>query len=165
MDQEYRMSKVNAVSKFLEKEIEDRQRLYKNYKRGYNILHSINTTASLISLGTGIGGIATLPVPLAPVILGSLAIGSGFVAASSSIGNKILLKKLEKHEQIMTLAQSKLNSISNILSKALNDSAIDEREFELIVQEYEKYLELKNAIRNTTRTELKIYSENIKQKI
>jgi hypothetical protein len=161
MDQEYRLKKLSAVSKFLENEIEDRQRLYKNYKKGYNILHSINTCASFLSCGTGISAITSLPIPVTTVILGGFAIGSGCVAAASSIGNKMLLRKLEKHEQIMTLAQSKLNSISNIMSKALSDSAIDDREFEIIVQEYENYLELKNALRNKTRDELKKCSENI----
>ena len=163
MDQEYRLLKVADITKFLEDEIAERKRLYKNYKEAYNILYHTNTIASLISCSTGVSGIVSLPIPFATALLGGIAIGSGFIAVVSSVGNKRILKKLEKHEQIMTLALSKLSSISNIVSKALNDSAIDDREFELVLQEYENYHELKDAIKNKTRADLKTYSENIKQ--
>ena len=59
------------------------------------------------------------------------------------------------------LAKSKLNSIETLMSQALIDLDISHEEFKTIVNEKEKYEQMKENIRNTkSRDEL---SENNKE--
>ena len=48
----------------------------------------------------------------------------------------------------MMLAKSKLNSIDSLMSQALTDLDISHEEFKTIVNEKEKYNQMKESIRN-----------------
>ena len=54
--------------------------------------------------------------------------------------------KSQKHYEIKTIAQSKLNTINKIISKALTDGQISENEFKLVLDELDKYNHLKENI-------------------
>ena len=60
---------------------------------------------------------------------------------------KIFTVKQEKHNAIKLLAQSKLDSIANIISEAMQDGDISPTEFHRVLQEVEKYRKLKADIR------------------
>ena len=51
----------------------------------------------------------------------------GALCVSMKLMRRKLISKAQKHE-IKTLADSKLNSIKNLISKALNDEQISEQE-------------------------------------
>ena len=55
---------------------------------------------------------------------------------------------MTKHEKIYTLAVAKLNSVAELVSKALTDKRISNSEFTIILCEVKKYHELKAAIRD-----------------
>ena len=55
----------------------------------------------------------------------------------------------------MLLAQSKLDSVSDIISQAMQDGDIYPTEFHKALQEREKYLKLKADIRNRTKAKVK----------
>ena len=65
---------------------------------------------------------------------------------------KILLKttrnKKKKHDNILMLAKSKLNSTEILVSKALNDMGISHEEFTIILNEKDKYDRMKYKIIN-----------------
>ena len=61
---------------------------------------------------------------------------------------KIFTVKPEKHDAIKMLAQSKLDSITNIISQAMQEGDISPTEFQKVLQEVEKYRKLKADIRN-----------------
>ena len=63
---------------------------------------------------------------------------------------KVTRKKKKKHNKIVMLAKSKLNSIETLMSKALIDLDISHEEFKTIVNEKEKHEQMKESIRNTT---------------
>ena len=63
--------------------------------------------------------------------------------------------KQGKHDAIKLLAQAKLDSISNIISQAMEDGHISPTEFHKVLQEVEKYRKLKADIRNQAKTKLK----------
>ena len=63
--------------------------------------------------------------------------------------------KQGKHDAIMLLVQSKLDSITNIISQAMQDRDISPTEFHKVVQEVEKYRKLKADIRNLTKAKVK----------
>ena len=58
--------------------------------------------------------------------------------------------KINKHEQTAAICQSKVNSIKDRISKALNDNKISDEEFHNIISEVDKYNEMKRDIRNST---------------
>ena len=62
--------------------------------------------------------------------------------------SKRLERKVTKHEKICTLTLAKLNSVAELVSKALTDKRISDSEFSIILYEVEKYHELKTAIRD-----------------
>ena len=55
--------------------------------------------------------------------------------------------KKKKHNKIIMLARSKLNSIESKISKALVDNEISHEDFEIVINEEKKYRELKESIR------------------
>ena len=82
---------------------------------------------------------------------------AGMVSTSSSLAFSIttgiikeLLKitrnKKIKHNKIVMLARSKLNSIESKITKALMDNEISHEDFETIINVEKKYRELKKAL-------------------
>ena len=63
-------------------------------------------------------------------------------------GEQTTREKVTKHEKIYTLALAKLNSVAEMVSKALTDKRISDSEFLIILREVKKYHELKAAIRD-----------------
>ena len=68
---------------------------------------------------------------------------------------KTFTVKQEKHDPIKLLAQSKLDSIANIISQAMQDGDISPTEFHRVLQEVEKYPKHKADIRNQTKAKVK----------
>ena len=85
-----------------------------------------------------------------PVGTTSLAIGlkNCAIAAGVKKYKSIIKKKKKKHDKIVLLAKSKLNSIEVLISKALIDSVISHDEFVLINNVLKEYNEMKEEIKN-----------------
>ena len=58
-------------------------------------------------------------------------------------------KRKKKHNEIIALAKSKLNTIETLLSSALNDSKISHEEFTNIITEKKNYENIKENIKDT----------------
>ena len=77
---------------------------------------------------------------------------------------KITRKKKKKHNKIIMLAKSKLNSMETLISQALIILDISHEEFKTIVNEKEKYEQMKESIRNTkSRDKLTENSRDIRE--
>ena len=78
------------------------------------------------------------------------------------MNNKKLLKetrkKKKKHSKVIMLAKSKLNSIETLMSQALIDLESSHDEFKTIVNEKEKYDQMRESIRN--KKDKEDFSEN-----
>ena len=57
-------------------------------------------------------------------------------------------KKRKKHDKILMLAKSKLNSIDTLISQALIDMDISHEEFITILKEKDRYEMMKENLRN-----------------
>ena len=55
-----------------------------------------------------------------------------------------LMSKAQKHYEIKIIGDSKLNSVKNLISKALNDGQISTEEFQLVPCELDRYNDLKD---------------------
>ena len=62
---------------------------------------------------------------------------------------KTTRNKKKKHNKIIILAKSKLNSTETLISQEFIDSEISHEEFKTIINEEEKYLRMKENIKMT----------------
>ena len=69
---------------------------------------------------------------------------TGIIKKSLSITRK----KKTKHDKILMLAKSKLDSIETLVSQALIDMEISHEEFNVIIREKGKYERMKENVRN-----------------
>ena len=99
-------------------------------------------------LTTGVG----IPFALALEISGMI---TGGISLIGNIFSKKATTKAEKHLKIKTLADAKLNTIASHVSKALMDNFINNEEFNLILDEMNKYKALKEEVRSNTKKKLK----------
>ena len=76
-------------------------------------------------------------------------VGGLFSLASSRliIASKKLDSKIKKHQEIVTLAIAKRDTVYRLHSKALADNNISDSEFQLIMAEFQQYNVLKEAVR------------------
>ena len=141
--QNCRLQKISEIEKTLINEKNIRKTLYKKYKRGINISDGIDTTlisASVVLAGVGFFiPIVTLPLEIAAVACGGLGVCVKFI-------RRKLHSKAKKHDEIKTIANTKLNTIKDLISKALTDGQISENEFKMILDELDKYNKLKDSI-------------------
>ena len=73
--------------------------------------------------------------------------------------------KREKHNAINLLVQSKLDSIANIISQAMQDGDISFIEFHKVLQEIEKYRKIKADIRNQAKAKVKQITEKQREEL
>ena len=159
----YRLGEINKIRDYFNNEIKERNDIIKKlnkYLVSFDYLDKIFITLSA-SFGTlSIASQATvLGIPAgitgASLIL-IFTIGTGI---SKSL-LKVTKKRKKKHNKIIVLAKSKLNTIDTLLSSSLNDSEISHEEFTNIITEKSTYENIKENIKNTIEpTELPSLAE------
>ena len=77
----------------------------------------------------------------------------------------MFIVKQEKHDAIKFLAQSKLDSITNIILQAVQDGDISPTEFHKVLKEAEKYHKLKADIRNQAKAKVKEITKEQREEI
>ena len=112
-------------------------------------------TSTVIAGGISIAAFASgvgLPVGTA---LGGTSLILSLATGITRKSFKTFTVKQEKHDAIKLLAQSKLDSITDIISQAMQDGDISPTEFHKVLQEVEKYRKLKADIRNLAKAKIK----------
>ena len=153
-DAEYRLKKIDELEKFLWSVVESRDKLTKQFKRRATattfrdgtVIAGISALeiASIVTLTTGVG------MPLSVILASTgLFLGSGSAAIHKT--QKFFDSKAKKHGKIKTLADSKLDTISGLVSKAIEDSQISNQEYQLILKEIEYYRTMKEETRTKSK--------------
>ena len=154
----YRLNIIRDVQKFLEEEIKKRESFSKKYFRIAKVVNIIDNALITVTIGAeGVGGVLLLTGVGSP-FAAALAIGGVATGAISLIGNifsKKATTKAQKHLRISDMAISKLDTVASHISKALMDDFVSNEEFNLILEEMNKYKALKEEIRNNTKKKLK----------
>ena len=147
---DFRMQKANEVSAALNAEVVHYRGVAKKYKRARKTTNFAaagsgltSTACSSASFGSAL---SVVGIPAA-IPLGGL--GGLFALASSGliIASKKLDSKIKKHQEIVTLAIAKRDTVNRLHSKALADGQISDTEFQLIMTEFQQYNVLKEAVR------------------
>ena len=153
----YRLAKIVEIQKEIETERDKRAGLNEKYRKGVRIINVVDAISDLVVLGSTASAIAVLStIVAAPVAMAlqAVAVGAGVFSAIGRVVNRKLTLKAEKHRQIKTLAEAKLNTISDYVSKALEDDYISDEEYSLILNELVKFNEMKEEIRNKTKVSI-----------
>jgi len=146
---DFRMKKVNEISADLNGEVAHYRTVAKKYKRakkfvnlsaaGSSILSAVFSSASFGSAISVIG--LPVSIPLGGVAGGFVMVSLGLIVASKKLDSKI-----KKHQEILTLAIAKRDTVDRLLSKALSDGRVSDGEFQLIMAEFSQYNVLKGTV-------------------
>ena len=165
---EYRLDEINKIKDYFNNEIKERKDIIKKlnkYLVSFDYLDKIFTTLS--------ASFGTLSIASQATVIGIPAgITGAFLTLIFTIGTgisksllKVTKKRKKKHNKIIALAKSKLNTIDTLLSSALNDSEISHKEFTNIITEKNIYENIKENIKNTIEpTELPSIAELTREK-
>ena len=156
--QSYRLNKLSEIEAYFLNEIEVREQIAKKMKRFNTITGIVDTgliTSTVITGGISIAAFANgvgLPVGIA---LSGTSLLLSLATAITRKPFKIFTKKQEKHDATKLLAQTILDSTSNIISQAMQAEDISHTEFQKVLQEVEKYRKHKPDIRNQTKAKVR----------
>ena len=152
MANKYRLDEVNKIRDYFDNEMKERKDIIKKlnkYLVSFDYLDKIFITLSA-SFGTlSIASQATVIGIPAGITGASLTLRFTIGTGISKSLLKVTKKRKKKHNKIIELAKSKLNTIDTLLSSALNDSEISHEEFSNIITEKNIYENIKENIKNT----------------
>ena len=168
--QSYRLNKFSEIEAFFFffDQIEVLEEIAKQMKRFNTITGIVDTgliTSTVITGGISIAAYASgvgLPVGIA---LSGTSLLLFLATAITKKSFKIFTVKQEKHNAIKLLAQSKLDSIANIISQAMQDGDIFPNDFHKVLQEVEKYRKVKADIRNQAKAKVKEITKKQQEEI
>ena len=78
--------------------------------------------------------------------LETVALSCGVLGICVKFFRRKLYEKAKKHDGIRMIAESKLNSVKDLISRAITHGQTSQEEFKLIFAEIEKYKNLKDQI-------------------
>ena len=119
---DFRMQKVNEISAALNKEVGHYRAVVKKYKGAKKVVNWSAAGSSVLSAAFSSESFgSTLSVVGLPATIPLGDVGGAFALASSGliIASKKLDSKIKKHQEIVTLAIAKCDTVDRLLSKAL----------------------------------------------
>ena len=160
----FRLNEITKIENYFNSGINQRTLCSKRLSKYVTAFDYIDKILIVLSATTGgVCIVSHATVVGAPVGIASAGFTIVFSLATGII--KKLLKttrnKKKKHDKILMLAKSKLNSIEALVSQALIDMEISHKEFITILKEKDKYEKLKENVRNLSE-KLEENQENIK---
>ena len=149
-NQEFRLNKISEIEDYFITEIKERELVSKKrskYISFFDYFDKSLIVSSASSCSISIASFAT--VIGTPVGITSTSLSLTF-SLCTGLAKKLLKatkNKKKKHNKIVMLARSKLNSIESKISEALVNNQISHEDFMTIINEERNYRELKESIR------------------
>ena len=145
-EQQFRLNKINEIKDYFLAEIRERELISKNLSKYIASLDYFDKSLNVLSILSGSICIASFATVIgAPARIVGTSSGLTFSVTSGFV--KTFLKTIrnnnKKHNKIVMLARSKLNSRESKISEALIDNEISQENFMTILNEEKKYQELK----------------------
>ena len=142
-EQQFRLNKVNEIKDCFLAEIRERELISKNISKYIASTDYFDKSLNVLSILSGSISIASFATVIwAPAGIIGASCGLTFLITSgfAKIFLKTIRNKKKKHNKIVMLARSKLNSIESKTSKTLMDNEISHEEVDTIINE-EKNIE------------------------
>jgi len=141
----YRLKQIHEIEKQIHFEKIKRESVVKKYHRVINFFHVCFILVQFCMLLLNISFLANFQ-ELTGNISGKILQGLNLISGSVSIFlkglEKFLFNQIERHEKQKVLTEMQLNSIRNMVSKALTGNEISEVEFENILSQTRKRNEI-----------------------
>ena len=149
-NQQFRLNKISEIEDYFIAEIKERKLMSKKISKYISFFDYFDKYLIVLSVTSGGVSIASfVAVIRAPIGITSASLSLAFSLCTGLV--KKLLKatrnKKKKHNKIVMLARSKLNSIEGKISEALINNQISHEDFITIINEEKNYRELKESIR------------------
>ena len=145
----FRLNEIIGIENYFYQEINQRKSYSKKLRKYITTFDYIDNIL-IISSATS-GGVSI--ISFTSIIGAPVGIASASFPLIFSIATEIIKKSLstirikkKKHDKMLMLAKSKLNSIETLISQALNDMEISHEEFIIILKEKVKYERMKYII-------------------
>ena len=157
-NQQFRLNRINEIRDYFVDEIKERELMSKRLGKYIASFDYFDKSLIVLSVTTGSISIASFATVIgAPVGIVSASFSLAF-SISTGITKKLLKttrNKKKKHNRIVMLARSKLNSIESKISEALINNEIKHEDFTTIIDKEKKYRELRESIgmMNSQRSE------------
>ena len=158
-EQQLRLNKINEIKDYFVAEIKERELMSKRLSKYIASFDYFDKSLIVLSVTTGSISIASFATVIgAPVGMMSASCSLAFSITTGFVKKflKTIRNKKKKHNKIVMLARSKLNSIESKISEALINNEISHEDFMTIINEEKKYRELKESIRmmNNQRSDI-----------
>ena len=140
-EQQFRLNKINEIKDYFLGDIRERELISKNLSKYIASLDHFDKSLNILSILSGSISIASFKSVIG-VPAGMIGASFGFTfSITSGFVNKFLkaiINKMKKHNKIVMLARSKLNSIESKISKGLMNNQISHEDFEAIINQEKK---------------------------
>ena len=140
-EQQFRLNKINEIKDYFLGDIRERELISKNLSKYIASLDHFDKSLNILSILSGSISIASFKSVIG-VPVGMIGASFGFTfSITSGFVNKFLKairNKMKKHNKIVMLARSKLNSIESKISKGLMNNQISHEDFEAIINQEKK---------------------------
>ena len=143
-DQQFRLNKINEIKDYFIAEIRERELMSKNLSKYIASFEYFDKSLIVLSVATGSISIASFATVIgAPVEMMSASCSLAFSVTTGFVKRflKTIRNKKKKHNENVTLARSKLNSIESKISEILINNEISHEDFMTILNEEKKYQE------------------------
>ena len=143
----FRVDEISKIENYFIEEINQRKSCSKKLSKYVAVFDYIDQ--ALIVLSATSGGVSIISftsIARAPVGIASASL-TLFFSLTTGIVKKLLnitRNKKKKHDKILMLAKSKLNSVETLISQALIDMEISHKEFITNLKEKDKYEKMRN---------------------
>ena len=146
---QFRLNKINEIKYYFVDEIRKRELMSKRVNKYVASFDYFNKSLIVLSVTTGSIAIASFATLIGASVGMVRASFSLLFSISTGIINKLLktTRNKKKHNKVLMLARSKLNSIESKISEASIKNEISHEDFMRIINREEKYWKLKESIR------------------
>ena len=145
------LDEISKIENYFIKEINQRKSCSKKLSKYVAVFDYIDQVLIVLSATSGgVSIISFTSIVRAPVGIASASL-TLFFSLTTGIVEKVLnitRDKKKKHDKILMLAKSKVNSIETLVSQALTDRKISHEEFITILKEKDKDEKMKDNLRS-----------------
>ena len=149
-NQQFRLNKISEIEDYFISKIKERELMSKKLSKYISFFDYFDKSLIVLSVTSGSISIASFATVIGiPVRITRASLSLAFSLCTGLV--KKLLKatrnKKKKHNKIVMLARSKLNSIESKISEALINNQVSHEDLITIINEERNYRELKERIR------------------
>ena len=158
-DQQFRLNKINEIKYYFITEVSERELMSTNLSKHIASFKYLDKSLIVLSVATdsiSIASFATAIEAHVGIISASCSLAFSITTGFVKKFLKTIRNKKKKHNKIIMLARSKLNSTESKISEALINNEIGHEYFMTILNKEKKYRELKESIRmmNSQRSDV-----------